>query len=55
MTIGTVLRSRLDTRSADYRANLDAMQALWDQAAEQMATVETIGGEGYVRAAARAR
>lgn len=49
MTIGTVLRSRLDTRSSDYRANLEQMQALWDQVADQLATVETIGGENYVR------
>ena len=49
MTIGTVLRSRLDTRSDDYRANLGQMQALWDQVAAEMASVPTIGGEGYVR------
>lgn len=49
MTIGTVLRSRLDGRSEDYRANLGQMQALWDQVAEQLATVPTIGGQDYVR------
>ena len=49
MTIGTVLRSRLDTRSTDYLANLDQMQALWDQVAAEQATVPMVGGENYVR------
>ena len=46
--IGTVLRSRLDTRSDDYRANLAAMQSLWDEVASQLAAVPTIGGQRYV-------
>ncbi len=46
--IGTVLRSRLDTKSSDYLANLAEMQALWDQVAEQLATVPTVGGQRYV-------
>jgi hypothetical protein len=49
MTIGTALRSRLDVRSAEFRANAEQMGALWDQVAEQMAAVPTIGGENYVR------
>ena len=48
MTIGTVLRSRLDTRSEDYLANLVAMQALWDDVAAELAKVPTIGGQRYV-------
>ena len=48
VTIGTVLRSRLDTRSDDYRSNLAAMQALWDTVAAEMASVPTIGGQRYV-------
>ncbi|HEC09676.1 MAG TPA: acyl-CoA carboxylase subunit beta [Acidimicrobiales bacterium] len=43
-----MLRSRLDVRSEDYRRNLAAMQALWDEVAEQLAQVPTIGGERYV-------
>ena len=31
MTIGSVLRSRLDTSSEEYRGNLAAMQAMWDE------------------------
>ena len=38
MTIGTVLRSRLDVRSEDYRANLEQMQELWDKVAAEQAT-----------------
>ncbi len=48
MGIGTVLRSRLDTRSAEYRENLAVMQSLWGQVAEQLASVPTIGGQRYV-------
>ena len=48
MSIGSVLRSRLVLRSEDYRTNLTQMQALWDQVAEQLETVPTIGGESYV-------
>ncbi len=46
--IGTPLRSRLDTRTEEYRANLAAMQELWDQVAAELATVPTIGGQRYV-------
>jgi len=48
VTIGTVLRSRLDTRSTDYRENLAAMQQLWDAVAVELASVPTIGGQRYV-------
>ncbi len=48
MTIGTELRSRLDVGSPDYQQNLAAMQGLWDQVAEQLAQVPTIGGQRYV-------
>jgi len=43
-----VLRSRLDTRSEDYRANLAAMEALWGQVEAQLAALPTIGGQRYV-------
>lgn len=46
--IGTVLRSRLDTSSEDYRSNREAMQDLWDLVASEMAAVPTIGGQRYV-------
>ena len=46
--IGTVLKSRLDTRSDEYRANVDEMQALWDEVATELAKVPTIGGKRYV-------
>jgi acetyl-CoA carboxylase carboxyltransferase component len=46
--IGTTLRSRLDTDSAAYRQNLEAMEALWDEVAAEMAKVPTVGGERYV-------
>ena len=46
--VGTVLRSKIDTNSDDYRANLAQMQALWDEVADQMAQVPTIGGQRYV-------
>ena len=45
---GPVLRSMLDTRSDDYRSNLDAMAALWDQVEAQLAAVPSIGGQRYV-------
>ena len=45
---GPVLRSKLDTRSDDYRSNLDAMAALWAQVEEQLASVPSIGGQRYV-------
>jgi acetyl-CoA carboxylase carboxyltransferase component len=44
----SVVRSRLDTRSADYRSNRAAMEALWAQIAEQLAAVPSIGGQRYV-------
>ncbi len=47
-SIGTVLRSRLDSRSDGYRENLDAMQSLWDQVAAELAQVPAIGGQRYV-------
>lgn len=46
--MGSVLRSRLDTRSAEYLANLRQMEALWEQVAELLATVPSIGGQRYV-------
>ena len=48
VTIGTVIRSRLDTRSPEYQANLAAMQELWDGVAAELASVPTIGGQRYV-------
>jgi acyl-CoA carboxylase subunit beta len=47
-TIGTVLRSKLDTKSDEYRANLAQMQALWDEVAAELDKVPTIGGQRYV-------
>ena len=46
--IGTALGTRLDTRSEVHRANLVAMQALWDEVAAELAKVPTIGGQRYV-------
>ena len=46
--MGTVLRSRLDTASAEYRGNLAQMEALWAEVAEQLALVPSIGGQRYV-------
>jgi len=43
-----VLRSRLDTGSAEYRANLSAMEELWAAVATELASVPTIGGQRYV-------
>ena len=48
MTIGSVLRSRLDQRSDEALANRAAMEALWDEVAEQMTSVPTISGQRYV-------
>ena len=45
---GPVLRSKLDTRSDDYRSNLDAMQALWDRSRSSWRAVPSIGGQRYV-------
>ncbi len=46
--MGTILKSRLSTRSEEYQANLTAMQQLWDQVAAELATVPTVGGQRYV-------
>jgi len=46
--IGTILSTKVDTSSADWHANVAAMQALWDQVAEQMAMVPGVGGQRYV-------
>ena len=48
MTIGTVLRSRVDLGSDEHRRNREAMQALWDQVAAELASVPTVGGQRYV-------
>ena len=44
----SVIRSKLDTRSDEYLANLAAMEALWAEVAEQLAAVPSIGGQRYV-------
>ena len=44
----SVLRSRLDTRGEEFRANVEQMSAMWDEVAEQLASVPTIGGQRYV-------
>jgi len=44
----TVLRTRLDTGSEQYRENLARMTELWDTVAAQLASVPTIGGQRYV-------
>ena len=46
--MGSVLRSRIDTRRDEYQLNLAAMQALWGEVAEQLARVPSIGGQRYV-------
>jgi acyl-CoA carboxylase subunit beta len=43
-----VLRSRLDTSSPEHQQNRAAMQALWDEVAEQLASVPGVGGQRYV-------
>ncbi len=48
MPIGTVMHSRLDTTSDEYKSNLAQMQALWDVVAAELAKVPTIGGQRYV-------
>ncbi|MDZ7674860.1 MAG: carboxyl transferase domain-containing protein [Acidimicrobiales bacterium] len=48
MPIGTPLESRIDTGSDEFAANRDAVQALWDEVADQLGQVETIGGQRYV-------
>ena len=42
MTIGSQLKSRLDQRSDEALANRAAMEALWQEVAEQLASVPTI-------------
>ena len=44
----SVLRSRLDVRSDDHRANVAAMEALWEEVSEQLSSVPSIGGQRYV-------
>jgi acetyl-CoA carboxylase carboxyltransferase component len=44
----STLRSRVDTRSQQWRDNVAAMEALWGQVADELATLETIGGQRYV-------
>ncbi|MEO1055273.1 MAG: carboxyl transferase domain-containing protein [Actinomycetota bacterium] len=48
MTIGTALRSRLDTRSDDYHANVAAMEELWAEVESELSKVPSIGGQRYV-------
>lgn len=48
MSIGSVLHSRLDVRSDEYRVNVEEMERLWAEAAELLASVPTIGGQRYV-------
>lgn len=48
MTIGTPIRSKLDTRSEAFLANAAAMEALWAPVAEQLAALPTIAGQRYV-------
>ena len=43
-----VLRSRLDTRTDEYRDNVAAMEALWDEVDGLMQSVPSIGGQRYV-------
>jgi acetyl-CoA carboxylase carboxyltransferase component len=40
-----VLRSRLDTTSDEWRANVEAMEALWEQVADKLSQLESIGGQ----------
>ena len=42
------LRSRLDTKSPEYVQNLAAMEALWAEVDQLMASVPSIGGQRYV-------
>ncbi|MEQ9161759.1 MAG: carboxyl transferase domain-containing protein, partial [Ilumatobacter fluminis] len=44
----SVIRSKLDTRSDDYRANRQAMETLWAEVEEQLNSVPSIGGQRYV-------
>jgi acetyl-CoA carboxylase carboxyltransferase component len=47
-TMGTVLKSRLNTRSDEYKANLAEMQTLWAEAEAELAKVAGIGGDTYI-------
>lgn len=44
----SVIRSKLDTRSDEYVANVAAMESLWSEVAEQLTSVPSIGGQRYV-------
>jgi acetyl-CoA carboxylase carboxyltransferase component len=46
--VASVLRSRIDPRREEYQRNLAAMQAAWDEVAERLSRVPTIGGQRYV-------
>ena len=46
--VGSALPTRLDTGSDDYLANVAAMSRLWDQVADELRRVPTIGGQRYV-------
>ena len=46
MSEASVIQSRIDVTSDDYKHNLAEMQALWDEVAEEMAKVPSIGGQG---------
>ena len=44
----SVIRSKLDTRSDEYRQNRAAMEALWAEVEAELASVPSIGGQRYV-------
>ncbi len=46
--VGSVLKSRLDTKSEDYQQNLTAMEGLWADVVTEMDKVSTVGGQRYV-------
>ena len=48
MSEASVIQSRIDVTSDDYKHNLAEMQALWNEVAEEMAKVPGIGGQRYV-------
>ncbi len=48
MSEASVIQSRIDVTSDDYKQNLAEMQGLWDEVAEEMAKVPSIGGQRYV-------
>jgi len=43
-----VLRSRLDTTSAEFAANAEAMRKLWEPVASAMESVPSVGGQRYI-------